>query len=118
MQALECARDEWTESGNSRLQLGYFLSLTESTTRQNVRREPGSNRGGEPGGQGWAGADNGGPAGGRSAQTLAEDLARRKRPMVGRLAGVLDGQLGEHKVEEPKGRNIYGSDVRLVRAST
>jgi len=38
--------------------------------------------------------------------------------MVGRLAGVLDGQLGEHKVEEPKGRNIYGSDVRLVRAST
>ena len=52
------------------------------------------------------------------ARKLGLVEARRNRPMVNRLAGVLGEQLGEHNVEESKGRNVEGSDVRLVRVST
>ncbi len=52
------------------------------------------------------------------ARRLGLVEARRNRPEVNRLAEVRDQQLGEHNVEESKGRKVEGSKARLMRVST
>ena len=52
------------------------------------------------------------------ARKLGLVEARRNRPVVNRLAGILGEQLSEHNVEESKGREVEGSKARLMRVST
>lgn len=54
----------------------------------------------------------------REARKLGLVEARRNRPLLNRLAEIRNQRPAEHKVEESKGREVEGSQARLVLIST